>query len=82
MKARQMIMDGGFDPEDVVYLTKILDEVWDAEKSRKFLSGEDAAIKRERIASLIMALARTSLGDDPEVFKARIIQQFGNGGPW
>lgn len=72
MRAQQTILEGGFSPNDLVYLAKILNEVWDAEKSRKFLSDEDAAIKREKLASLIMALARTSCGDDPEVFKERI----------
>lgn len=72
MRAQQTIFEGGFGPNDLVYLAKILDEVWDTEKSRKFLSEEDAKIKREKLASLILALARTSCGDDPEVFKERI----------
>lgn len=79
MKARQMLLNGGFSPEDVVYMTGLLEEIWNDRKSSKAESGRDPSAERERLAMIILNLAPTAYKNDPEVFKAHVIHTFDGG---
>jgi hypothetical protein len=76
MKARQQIAQGGFDPEDVAYLTSVLEDVWKDVQSNGVLKYHDESAQRERIALIIVALA--SRGEDRTDFKAAVWNQFVN----
>jgi len=78
MKARQQISQGGFDPEDVAYLTSVLEDVWKDVQSNGVSKYQDESAQRERIAIIIVALA--SRGEDRTDFKAAVLRQFMNGG--
>jgi len=79
MKARQMLSDGGFSPEDVVFLTDVLEEVWTENHARWVQKAVHASAERERLAAIIIALAPFSRSDDAEGFKARVKKQFKRG---
>jgi hypothetical protein len=79
MKARRMISEGGFGPDDVVYLTNVLEEVWSETRSRGIQNGMDAAATRERLALIIIGMASLARTEDEAQFKARVMQRFDNG---
>jgi hypothetical protein len=79
MKARQMISEGGFGPEDVVFLTKVLEEVWRESRTRGIQNGMDAAADRERLALIIIGMAPLARIEDVAQFKARVMQRFEGG---
>lgn len=76
MKARQQIAQGGFGPEDVAYLTSVLEDVWKYVQSNGVLKYQDESAQRERIALIIVALASRS--EDRTDFKAAVWNQFVN----
>lgn len=78
MKARQQIAQGGFSPEDVAYLTSILEDVWKDVQNNGVLKYQDESAQRERIALIVVALASRS--EDRTDFKAAVLRQFMNGG--
>ena len=68
MKARQILHDGGFYPEDVVRLDAAFAGAWEQLKDRFSLArGEEHDTARERLATIIVALGRGPLADDPEL---------------
>ena len=68
MKARQIIHDGEYYPEDVVRLDTAFAGAWEQLKDRFSLArGEDHDTARERLATIIVALGRGPLADDPEL---------------
>jgi hypothetical protein len=79
MKARQMLSDGGFSPEDVVFLTNILEDLWSESKGKSVQNGLDTSAERERLALIIIGLAPQARRENPAEFKARIIRRFTSG---
>ena len=79
MKARRMISEGGFGPEDVAFLTEVLEDVWRQSQSRRIQNDLDAARDRERLALIIIGMAPARRTQDPAHFKAQIIEKFDSG---
>jgi len=47
-----MISDGGFDPDDVVFLTRVLEDVSVEAKAQGYRNGSEAATEREHLAMI------------------------------
>jgi hypothetical protein len=47
-----MISDGGFDPDDVVFLTSVLEDVSVEAKAQGYRNGSEAATEREHLAMI------------------------------
>jgi len=76
MRARQMIFEGGFSPEDVTALTEVLETVWAETSKGRLLNGLDQAAERERLASIIIALGRHRASESPDEFRSRVKTAF------
>lgn len=76
MRARQMIFEGGFSPEDVTALTDVLETVWAETMEGQLLNGLDRASERERMAAIIIALGRHRASESPEEFRRRVKTAF------
>ncbi|MBA2126726.1 hypothetical protein DLM45_10930 [Hyphomicrobium methylovorum] len=76
VKARQTITDGGFGPDEVVFLTETLEFVW-AEVAREgYPRMGDPAADRIRIALLIMAAAQGGIKGSASEFRTDIKRKF------
>jgi hypothetical protein len=74
-----MLSEGGFSPEDVVFLTNVLEEVWIKCQARDVPHAKDPSAARARLASIIIGLAPLAASDDAERFKARVMHRFEQG---
>lgn len=76
MKARRMIFEGGFGPEDIEFLTEILENVWEEVEPDSLQNGLEKSNSREKLASIIIAMARGSSRETPEEFRDRVRQTY------
>lgn len=76
MKARRMIFEGGFGPEDIEFLTEILESVWEEVEPDSLQNGLEKSSSREKLASIIIAMARGSSRENPEEFRSRVCQTY------
>lgn len=77
MKAREIIRDSGFGPEDLAALDGILAEVW--ERYSASIEPSKHASARERIARIIVTLANGGYKAKPDELKSRAIETFEQG---
>jgi len=72
MRARRIIFDGSFGPDDVVYLTNVLESVWlDVEPIQRRCRMDKSAA-REGLALAILYLAPRSPDLSPDEFRERV----------
>ena len=76
MKARRMIFEDGFGPDDVVFLTDALEGVWAETMADRLLNGLDQSAERERLASIIITLGRHRTDEAPDKFRSRVKNAF------
>jgi hypothetical protein len=60
MRARRIIFSAGLNPEDVLYLTTVLESVWKEVEGVNRLNGLDRAAAREGLALTILHFAARS----------------------
>jgi hypothetical protein len=76
MRARRIIINGSFGPDDVVYLTGVLESVWlDVEPIQR-QCGLDKSTAREGLALAILYLAPRSADLSLEEFRERVKSAF------
>jgi hypothetical protein len=71
-----MLSEGGFGPEDVVFFTDVLEDVWAESHVRDIQNTAKVSAERERLAAIIIGLAPLARSDDAERFKARVKNRF------
>jgi hypothetical protein len=76
MKARLMLGNAGFDPEEVAALTAIFEAAWARTASKHPETQWPAA--RERLAGLVIQMAPAGRRHAPEVFETLVLQAFEN----
>lgn len=76
MLARKIICDGGFSPDDVTYLTDVLEAVWQEIIDAGHQTGADQTAARERLALIVMASAKSGIMGSPEAFRAHVKRAF------
>ena len=76
MKARQIIGDGGFAPEDVVFVSAVFDSAWHQVESRFANGGEERDIARERLARIVVALATANRDHGGGELEALVLAAF------
>jgi hypothetical protein len=72
MKARRLISEGGFGPEDIAFLTEVLENVWDEVKPDRLVNGLEKSALRERLAVIIIAMAGSSQSQSPKEFHDQV----------
>jgi hypothetical protein len=74
MKARQLINDAAYGPDELRVLFDVFDQVWEAIAAG--VGNDPAAVEvaRLKLANLILSLARGGSLDQPEQLKAAVLQ--------
>jgi hypothetical protein len=76
MRARQIICDGGFGPEDFAVLDAAFEAAWSEIKARiSAADGVDRNAARERLATIIVALGKARV-DDVGILSAQALEVF------
>jgi hypothetical protein len=76
MRARRIISDGGFSPEDVTYLTNVLERAWRDVESISRMNGLDREAAREGLALTILYFATRSAHPSAEEFRREVKTRF------
>lgn len=76
MRARRLIFTGGFGPDDVVYLTDVLENVWREIENSWKPNGLDKTAARETLALTIIRLAPRSARLTSDEFQEEVKRMF------